>query len=156
MLNTCQIILSRKAELFDIPLDEPEMLHFTLSKLPKPLDIEALISSAVKLFQEHKPSSLPNRAWSSISTSSVLKTTQNVHALHAQTLQDGEKWLERQAMQIRRAQQLLDMRKRAWGMRRQGGYFGLALVAGVLSYWFKREGVVGLLGRMFGWMRWWS
>jgi hypothetical protein len=132
------------------------MLHFTLSKLPKPLDIEALIASAVSLFRDHRPSSLPNRAWSSISSTSVLKTTQDVHVLNDQTLQDGEKWLSRQATQIRRAQQLQEVRKRAWGMRRQGGYFGLALVAGVLSYWFRREGVVGLLGRMFTWTRWWS
>jgi len=131
------------------------MLHFTLSKLPKPLNLEDLIASTMDLYTQHPPDKLPDRAWKSISSLSVLKTTRDTHALQAQTLQDGEKWLERQAVQIRRAQQLQDIRKRAWGMRRQGGYFGIALIAGVLSYWFRREGMLGMVAKLLGWLKWW-
>jgi len=129
------------------------MLHFTLSKLPKPLHIEQIIASAITLFRGHPPEQLPNRAWSTISSNSVLKTTRDIHALQAQTLQDGEKWLERQATQIRRAQQLDTIRKQAWGMRRRGGYFGVALVVGVLSLWFRQYG--GVVAGIGSWVRSW-
>jgi len=131
------------------------MLHFTLSKLPKPLDLESIIASTMRIYSAHPPETLPNRAWSSISSLSVLKTTRDAHALQAQTLEDGESWLSRQAAQIRRAQQLQDVRRRAWGMRRQGGYFGVALIAGILSYWFRSPGGLGIVARMFGWLKWW-
>jgi len=131
------------------------MLHFTLSKLPSPLDLEAIIASTMRIYHAHPPDSLPNRAWSSISSLSVLKTTRDSYALQAQTLEDGEKWLGRQVAQIRRAQQLQDVRRRAWGMRRQGGYFGVALIAGILSYWLRSPGGLGVLVRMFGWLKWW-
>jgi len=129
------------------------MLHFTLSKLPKPLDIEQIIVSAITLFRAHPPEKLPNGAWKQISSNSVLKTTRDTHALQAQTVQDGEKWLDRQATQIRRAQQLDTIRKQAWGMRRQGGYFGVALVVGVLSLWFRQYG--GVVVEIGSWVRSW-
>jgi len=151
--DNLQIIFSRKDELFEISLDEPEMLHFTLSKLPKPLDIEHIIESALALFRAHPPEKLPDRAWKQISSNSVLKTTRDAHALQAQTLKDGEKWLDRQATQIRRAQQLAVIRKQAWGMRRQGRYFGVALVVGILSLWFRQYG--SAVAGFGSWLRSW-
>lgn len=155
LFDDSQIILSRKEELLEIPLDEPEMLHFTLSKLPKPLDIEKIVATAMDLFSEHPPEKLPNRAWKQISSNSVLKTTRDSHALQAQSLKDGEKWLDGQAVQIRRAQQLENIKKHAWGMRRQGRYFGVALVVGILSFWFRQDGMLGVVSGVWSYIRSW-
>ncbi|KAF3918614.1 hypothetical protein AA313_de0203395 [Arthrobotrys entomopaga] len=64
--------MSRREELFDIPDTEPEMLHSILCKLPKPLDLEGLISKAIDLQSSHPPESL--RIWNKVPNSSVLKT----------------------------------------------------------------------------------
>ena len=82
------IIISRRVELLEIPIEEPEMLHFTLSKLPQPLDLENLISSALSLFGRHPPQTLPNFSWWRISSLSVLKTSRSLE--HQQSLQQGE------------------------------------------------------------------
>lgn len=134
------IILSRRDELFEIPTEEPEMLHSVLSKLPKPLNLEALISRAMTLFEEHPPESLPLRAWAKISVYSVLKTTRE--SVRNQTLEDGEDLFEYQALQLRREQ----LQKRAmatiWKYRRPASRMGLAFLVGIFSIWFSRR--VGL------------
>lgn len=131
------IILSRRDELFEIPADEPEMLHSVLSKLPKPLNLEALISRTMTLFEEHPPENLPSRAWSKISVYSVLKTTRK--SFRNQTLKDGEDLFEHQALQLRREQ----MRKHAmatiWKHRRPASRIGLAFLVGILSIWLSRR-----------------
>lgn len=131
------IILSRRDELFEIPAEEPEMLHSVLSKLPKPLNLEALISKTMKLFEEHPPESLPSRAWSKISVYSVLKTTRK--SVRNQTLEDGEDLFEHQALQLRRK----ELQKRAmasiWKYRRPASRIGLACLVGILSIWLSRR-----------------
>lgn len=134
------IILSRRDELFDIPADEPEMLHSVLSKLPKPLNLEALISRTMALFDEHPPEGLPSRAWAKISVYSVLKTTRQ--SVRHQTLKDGEELFELQALQLRR----VEMQKRAmatiWKYRRPATRIGFAFLVGIFSIWLGRR--VGL------------
>lgn len=131
------IIISRRDELFEIPAEEPEMLHSVLSKLPKPLNLEALISRAMTLFEEHPPESLPSRAWAKVSVYSVLKTTRN--SARNQTLEDGEDLFELQAMQLRRN----EMQKRAmatiWKYRRPASRIGLACLVGIISIWLSRR-----------------
>ncbi|KAH8158267.1 hypothetical protein CIB48_g9987 [Xylaria polymorpha] len=55
-----QIVLRRRAEL--LAHDEPDMLHFTLSKLPPDLDLDAVIAEAARLFEEHPPRVPPRLA----------------------------------------------------------------------------------------------
>ena len=95
-------MLSRKQELLEIEAEEPEMLHAILSKLPKPLDLEGLIQRTIELRTQYPPNRLPGRVWSRISSSSVLKTTQDSEALHRQTLKDGERFFHQEATEIRR------------------------------------------------------
>ena len=132
------IVLSRREELFEIPADEPEMLHSVLSKLPKPLDLEALISGTMKLVTDHPPEKLPFRAWSKISCFSVLKTTRE--PMFRQTLRDGHELLVHQMLQMRRE----ELRQRAvstlWKHRRTAGSVGVAVFVGVLSFWVRRFG----------------
>ncbi|CAF9911894.1 hypothetical protein IMSHALPRED_010623 [Imshaugia aleurites] len=131
------IILSRRDELFDIPAEEAEMLHSVLSKLPKPLNLEALIARTMTLFEEHPPESLPSRAWAKISVYSVLKTTRN--SVRNQTLEDGEDLFDHQALQLRRE----EMQKRAmaiiWKYRRPASRIGLAFLVGMLSIWLSKR-----------------
>ncbi|KAL9026566.1 MAG: hypothetical protein Q9196_004788, partial [Gyalolechia fulgens] len=98
------IILSRREELFEIPADEPEMLHSILSKLPKPLDLEALITQTTSLYMDFPPERLPFRSWARISPFSVLKTTRG--DFRQQSLSEGMELFEQQVSQLRREQML--------------------------------------------------
>ena len=132
------IVLSRREELFEIPADEPEMLHSILSKLPKPLDLEALISRTMKLVTDHPPEKLPFRAWSSISCFSVLKTTRG--PIRSQTLEDGHELLVHQMLQMRREELRQGAVSTLWKHRRTAGGVGVAVFVGVLSFWLRRFG----------------
>ncbi|KAL9600045.1 MAG: hypothetical protein Q9219_003415 [cf. Caloplaca sp. 3 TL-2023] len=132
------IILFRREELFDIPADEPEMLHSVLSKLPKPLDLEALIAKAMSLFTEFPPETLPFRAWARISPYSVLKTTQR--NFRQQSLSDGVDLFEKQVSQLHREQRLEQVRKKLWEYRRPAGRAGLAIFVALVAFWMRKSG----------------
>ncbi|KAL8988179.1 MAG: hypothetical protein Q9177_002707 [Variospora cf. flavescens] len=130
------IVLSRREELFDIPADEPEMLHSVLSKLPKPLDLEALISDTMSLYERYPPESLPFRAWSKISPFSVLKTTQG--NFRQQTLSDGVELFEKQVAQLHREQLLEHAKATLWKYRRPSRRVGLVFFVGVVAFCLRR------------------
>ncbi len=138
------IVLSRREELFNIPAEEPEMLHSVLSKLPKPLNLEVLISRTMNLFKQHPPEHLPRRAWSKVSCYSVLKTTRS--ASRYQTLADGEEFFSMQTLQIKREELRKRTMQRIWKYRRPMGGIGLAVAIGVASIWLRRNGVDRTLG----------
>ena len=148
------IILSRKKELLDIPADESEMLHFTLSKLPKPLDLELLVVRTVQLFKKHPPEGLPFGAWRRVSPCSVLKTTQALaptsHGLSAaQTLSNGESLFIRQAAQLRWDNLRRRIGVTMWRYRRPVGATALAVLIGVCSIWLQKNGSNGVLDPMW-------
>ncbi|KAK2807837.1 hypothetical protein FQN50_005226 [Emmonsiellopsis sp. PD_5] len=130
------IVLSRKKELFEIPIDEPEMMHFTLSKLPQPFDLEGLIASTMTLYSTHPPESLPRHAWKKISKNSVLKTGRGL-SLHA-TPEEAKDLLEQQKQELRREELRQKALRVMWKYRRPAGSLGLAVVIGVLSYWLMK------------------
>ncbi|KAJ5526793.1 hypothetical protein N7513_010952 [Penicillium frequentans] len=133
------IILSRKKELLDIPLDEPEMLHFTLSKLPQPLDLDSHILRAEQLFDEHPPESLPHGTWRSISRYSVLKTSRVSSPNY--TVEEAVKLFEKQNRQLRNE----ELRKQAidftWKHRRAIGSVTLAVLVGAASFYIRKKGL---------------
>ncbi|MCJ1390947.1 hypothetical protein MMC18_003808 [Xylographa bjoerkii] len=135
------IILSRRKELFEIPNDEPEMLHFTLSKLPKPLDVENMIARAKALVLEQPPEQLPFRAWNKISAYSVLKTTRGISK--RQTLTQGEAFFAKQVTQLHRAELRQKIRLVIWRYRKPAGGVGLALLIGMVSIWIQRGSMEG-------------
>lgn len=141
-----QIVISRKKELLEIDHDEPEMLHSILSKLPKPLDLEGLISRTQALFKQFPPERLPGRTWSRISTYSVLKTTRDGHALAKQTLKDGEELFRKQAAVVRRQEQFKAFHQRtsalAYRYRRPAGWTGAAVLVALLALYFGRPSSV--------------
>ncbi|OJJ47721.1 hypothetical protein ASPZODRAFT_1761093 [Penicilliopsis zonata CBS 506.65] len=133
------IILFRKEELLEIPPDEPEMLHFTLSKLPKPLNLEGLINCALSLFDDYPPPSLPQGAWKCISDASVLKTSQDIFA--PQRTEEAVRLFTQQARELRRE----ELKQKAWNLlwkhRRAAGSAAVAILVGVASFWLRRSGL---------------
>ncbi|KAJ9629433.1 GTPase-activating protein gyp8 [Taxawa tesnikishii (nom. ined.)] len=138
------ILISRRKELFQFEADEPEMLYVTMSKLPKPLNLEALISRTTSLFAQHPPESLPFRAWSRVSGNSVLKTTRDPQKLIKQSLEDGETYFRKHTAEIERQEarqkMLQQTRSVALKYRRPAGALGFAIVVGILSVWLGRNG----------------
>ena len=150
------VILSRKAELLDIPADEPDMIHSVLSKLPKPLDLEALISMTMTVYTNYPPETLPFGAWVKVSPFSVLKTTYGESKVH--TLQAGQDLFTLQQLQLRRQQMRERCLDAAWRYRKPAGRILLAIGVGLISIWLRRRmnnnGVFFLdLSRMWNLMR---
>lgn len=141
------IILSRKKELLEIPVNEPEMLHFTLSKLPCPLDLEGLIQSAVQLFKDHPPESLPFRVWERIPTCSVLKTSRD--QFREQTAGVAEKLFEEQTQQLRYEERKKMALGFLWKHRRTFGTVAVAILVGAASIWLRKKGFDGSVWRYF-------
>lgn len=118
------------------------MLHSILSKLPKPLDLDALISRSASLHKRHPPNRLLSFSWYRISPNSVLKTTRDLHALAAQSLQDGERFFARHAEDIRteerRQKQLEGLKVLALRYRRPAFATGTAVFVAVLALYLRR------------------
>lgn len=132
------IVLSRRQELLDIPPDEPEMLHFALQKLPRSLDLDNLIKSALELYHRFPPEKLPQRAWHKISTFSVLKTSRDL--LEKQSLERGEELLQQQERQIRReaSQEKLYAVLRKY--KRPAMSVAIPLLISITAFWLRRSG----------------
>ncbi|KFX90696.1 hypothetical protein V490_06323 [Pseudogymnoascus sp. VKM F-3557] len=132
-----QIVLNRSEELFDTPADEPEMLHSILSKLPKPLDLERLISDTTSLLEQHPPESLP--LWSKISQSSVLKTARSPEQVAKQSLQDGQIYFEKQVKELQWAERREKLMKQLWKNRNPAIIIGVGVLVGLLSYHMRKS-----------------
>jgi hypothetical protein len=132
------IILSRKKELLDIPPDEPEMLHFTLSKLPNPLDLDHFIIRATELYEHYPPDKLPFRTWQKISRNSVLKTSRELTP--GLPVSQGEELFEMQAQELKLEEIRQKMFAFLWKYRKPASSVALAVFVGVVSYWVRRPG----------------
>lgn len=137
-----QIVLNRRAELFETPPTEPEMLHSILSKLPQPLDLEALITATAALLRQHPPETL-GRAWTrGISEHSVLKTARSTRACAGQSEAVGAYYFAQHVLELERQARMERMVKILWQYRRPAGTVGFAVLFGVLAYWMRRSGFV--------------
>lgn len=146
------IVLSRADELFDIPSDEPEVLHSVLSKLPHPLDLEGLISRTGGLLTEHPPETL--RPWRGISSASVLKTVRKPDQAETQSLEDGKEFFDKQVKELQSAERREKVLAAMWKYRRPAKTVGLAIAVGVLAYWMRRSGWgSSLMGAFWAWTK---
>ncbi|KAI1386157.1 uncharacterized protein F4822DRAFT_409109 [Hypoxylon trugodes] len=129
-----QIVLCRRDELFEH--DEPDMLHFALSKLPQDLDLDAVINDAAALFRDHPPESLGN--WhTSITSSSALKTAREVPVCATQTLEDGRVFFEKQQSELQWAARRDQALKTMWANRT----VIFAAVVAVSAVYFRKSPV---------------
>ncbi|KAL4975090.1 rab-GTPase-TBC domain-containing protein [Aspergillus desertorum] len=133
------IVLSRRKELLEIPEDEPEMLHFTLSKLPQPLDLECLISRAVQLFRDHPPESLSFGVWRKIPSYSVLKTTRDL--MRTQSTNTALEIFQKQTKQLRNEERREQFVGFLWSQRRTIGSVAVAVFVGAVSIWIRKRGL---------------
>jgi hypothetical protein len=147
-----QIVLQRADELFDIPADEPDVLHSILSKLPKPLDLEILITNTAKLMEQYPPEKV--KTWASISSHSVLKTARWPDQITNQSLEDGEHYFQEQVKELHRAEQRQKLMAAMWKYRKPAQGVGIALAIGILAFWVQRShqtsGVLGFIWRSLG------
>lgn len=56
-----QVVMSRRDELFEVECDNA-MVHTFLTKFPKDVDLERVISHAHQLYTTYPPESLQNQA----------------------------------------------------------------------------------------------
>lgn len=143
-----QIVLQRSDELFEIPSDEPEMLHSILSKLPKPLELDTLITNTVSLCEKYPPETL--KTWRAISRFSVLKTARWPDQAISQSLQDGNFFFENQEKELQRAERQEKLVATLWKYRRPAQTIGLTVLVAVLSFWVRRSsGLSGVFGTLY-------
>ncbi|KAI8960067.1 rab-GTPase-TBC domain-containing protein [Daldinia sp. FL1419] len=125
-----QIVLLRRDELFE--QDEPDMLHFTLSKLPQDLDLDTVIADAAILCKRHPPESL--RSWRFVSNASTLKTARDVKVCATQTLEDGHVYFQKQCRELQWAQRRDEILRAAWANKT----LILAVVVGAGAIYFRK------------------
>lgn len=125
-----QIVLTRRDELFEH--DEPDMLHFALSKLPQDLDLDAVIRDAAELFDKHPPETLRN--WGRISNASALKTGRRVDMCARQGLPEGFAYFEQQRKELRWAARREKAMKTVWANRT----VIFAVVVGIGAVYFRK------------------
>lgn len=133
------VVCSRKQEILQIEPDEGDMLYAILSKLPKPLNLERLISETIELHQRHPPPTLPGSPWRKVDAHSVLKTTQDVVLIREQSLEQGHLWFLKQERKLRRDELLHRVRHAMWVYRRPVRSVGIAVAVAVLAYWVRRD-----------------
>lgn len=132
------LIVSRKQELLEIPGEDHDMLLFTLSKLPNPLDLQGLIDRCLAVHRSSPPEKLPGNAWRNVSSYSVLKTSRV--ELRKQTLEEARSLFDKQSRQLDREQMTAKVLKQLNKNRRPILSFGATLLVGVLSYYLRKGG----------------
>ncbi|KAK1829164.1 rab-GTPase-TBC domain-containing protein [Podospora conica] len=131
------IVRARRAELFATPADEPEMLHSILCKLPRPLDIDALVAEAGRLCDAHPPERLA--AWrSGISRNSVLRTARDAEACAAQTMEDGEVFFRRHVAELKWLEKCDKAKELLWQHRYRVRNAGFAVIIGIAALLLRR------------------
>jgi TBC1 domain family member 20 len=117
------------------------MLHSVLSKLPRPLDLDDLITRTVELLRKYPPEKLLGRAWRQISPNSVLKTANEPASLRNQSLADGERFFHAQAAELKRREALIQTKKRiqtlACQYRRPATLTGTALLFAFIAFYAR-------------------
>lgn len=130
-----QIVLDRRDELLEI--DEPDMLHVILGKVPRNMNIDALIADSAALRDRFPPSRL--RSWRYISGASVLKTVYNVEACSDQTMEQGHEHFEQQVKEI----QWFELREKAkmllWAYRKPAASVGVTIAVGLIGIYLQRN-----------------
>ncbi|KAM0302605.1 hypothetical protein HYE67_009780 [Fusarium culmorum] len=130
-----QIILDRRNEIFEI--DEPDMLHVILGKVPTKMDLDDLIIKSAALFEAHPPDTLSY--WRQISKYSALKTARDIEACAKQSLDEGSVLFDKQVDEVH-WQEIRDRVKLAlWRYRRPARTIGMALAVGALAFYLRRN-----------------
>jgi hypothetical protein len=109
------------------------MLHSILSKLPKPLDLEGLISRAIHLLRERPPKKLST--WRHVSRLSCLQTCHSTSGAPSLTLAEAEEIFRKQCHELERVKRRKEFMK-AVVKHKKPAIMGLSLVIGLSSIAF--------------------
>ena len=133
-----QIVIGRRDEILEI--HEADMLQVVLAKVPRNMDLDALVTKSVDLFDRYPPDSL--RSWRRLSSASVLKTARDVSICAKQTLEEGHAYFQQQARELR----WMDMRHRLkmalWRYRRPARAVGIAVAVAAMAFYLRRNPTV--------------
>ncbi|KAF9784813.1 hypothetical protein IL306_007086 [Fusarium sp. DS 682] len=130
-----QIILDRRNEIFEI--DEPDMLHVILGKVPTKMDLDELIINSAALFKQHPPETLSY--WRRISKFSALKTARDIEACAKQSMEEGSELFEKQVNELHWQEMQNRIKLALWRYRRPVKTVGMALVVGALAFYLRRN-----------------
>ncbi|KAH7327907.1 rab-GTPase-TBC domain-containing protein [Stachybotrys elegans] len=130
-----QIVLNRRDEILEV--DDLDILHVILSKVPSNLDLDALVASAAALFDRFPPETL--WSWRLISSSSALKTARDVEVSAKQTEEQGHEFFLQQVKDIQWAETQDRIRKTVWMYRRPAQAVGMAVAVGLLGLYLRRN-----------------
>ncbi|KAH7487124.1 rab-GTPase-TBC domain-containing protein [Fusarium oxysporum f. sp. albedinis] len=133
-----QIILDRRNEIFEI--DEPDMLHVILGKVPTKMDLDELIIKSVALFEQHPPETL--HYWRHISNFSALKTARDIETCAKQTMEEGSELFEKQVNELHWQEVRNRVKLALWRYRRPVKAVGMALVVGALAFYLRRNPIL--------------
>ncbi|KAM0210255.1 hypothetical protein ACHAPA_006933 [Fusarium lateritium] len=130
-----QIILDRRNEIFEI--DEPDMLHVILGKVPTKMDLDELIIKSAALLQLHPPETLSY--WRQISDYSALKTARDIESCARQTMEEGSQLFEKQVTELHWQEVRDHIKLTLWRYRRPARTVGMALFVGALAFYLRRN-----------------
>jgi hypothetical protein len=138
------IVISRREQLLEYMVDGPDedVMSVVLQKLPQDLDLEATITQAIHLFENHPPKSLPFKTWRRISENSVLKTTMATESVTTQTLAQGQIWFDRQAEEIQRQEaraKMVHIVKKSMYKYQRPAVLTISVAVCVFALWFNRD-----------------
>ncbi|KAG4266920.1 hypothetical protein FPRO06_10475 [Fusarium proliferatum] len=133
-----QIILDRRNEIFEI--DEPDMLHVILGKVPTKMDLDELIIKSAALFGQHPPETLSY--WRHISNFSALKTARDIETCAKQTMEEGSELFEKQVKELHWQEMWDHIKLVLWRYRRPAKTVGMALVVGALAFYLRRNPIL--------------
>ncbi|KAF5530670.1 TBC domain-containing protein [Fusarium napiforme] len=133
-----QIILDRRNEIFEI--DEPDMLHVILGKVPTKMDLDELIIKSAALFGQHPPETLSY--WRHISNFSALKTARDIETCAKQTMEEGSELFEKQVNELHWQEMRDHIKLALWRYRRPVKTVGMALVVGALAFYLRRNPIL--------------
>lgn len=130
-----QMVIDRQDEIFEI--DDADVLHVVLGKVPPALDLDKLITDSTELYRKYSPEKL--RSWRNISSASALKTAKDLTRCENQSLDDGQRFFEQQARELRWADTRDRMRSTLWSYSRPAGAMGAAVAVVLLAYYVRRN-----------------
>ncbi|KAI1042610.1 hypothetical protein LB505_004168 [Fusarium chuoi] len=133
-----QIILDRRNEIFEI--DEPDMLHVILGKVPTKMDLDELIIKSAALFGLYPPETLSY--WRHISNFSALKTARDIETCAKQTMEEGSELFEKQVNELHWQEMRDHIKLVLWRYRRPAKTVGMALVVGALAFYLRHNPIL--------------
>ena len=144
-----QMVLSRRRDILETEPDDPDLLQFTLQKLPQHhgLDLDQIVEEASKLYRRVPPSRL--KGWRAISEFSVLKTGREMQ-MQSETY--GRVCFDAQVREMKREKRRKELLKRLEKYKKPvRKAFGFAALLGIVAILLKRDsGTVGWLMSLVG------